>query len=251
MLNVLLVVGTVVVLAGIVLVVSDNHAPSHADRGRLARTSSQPRTSSVPRGSATPESVISSGSAPATPKPVVAYLGDDWTAGTGASDRAKRFTSLLSRSLHVVEKNFGVNGTGYAKTTSGATDFSGRVAGVVAAHPDLVVVSGGRNDTANYLATVAGDARALFAELHKKLPSATLVAVAPLWGDSDEPSALETIGKGVKDAVTAVGGTYLDLPDPIHGHPDFMADDADPNDKGYAAIAAALRPKLKPLLASA
>jgi lysophospholipase L1-like esterase len=45
-----------------------------------------------------------------------------------------------------------------------------------------------------------------------------------------------------------VGGTYLDIPDPIHGHPGFMADAADPNDRGYAAIAAALEPQLALLL---
>jgi lysophospholipase L1-like esterase len=69
-----------------------------------------------------------------------------------------------------------------------------------------------------------------------------------MWGDSDEPAAVREIGNVVKDAVTAAGGRYLDLPDPIRGHPSFMADAADPDDAGYAAIAAALEPKLEPLL---
>jgi lysophospholipase L1-like esterase len=57
-----------------------------------------------------------------------------------------------------------------------------------------------------------------------------------------------SLGAAIEDGVTAAGGTYLDLEDPIHGHPGFMADLADPNDDGYAAIAAALAPELEPLL---
>jgi lysophospholipase L1-like esterase len=58
------------------------------------------------------------------------------------------------------------------------------------------------------------------------------------------------LGSAVRQGVTAAGGTYLDLPDPIHGHPSYMADLADPNNQGYAAIAAALAPDLQPLLPS-
>jgi lysophospholipase L1-like esterase len=56
------------------------------------------------------------------------------------------------------------------------------------------------------------------------------------------------LGAAIKNGVTAAGGTYLDIPDPIHGHPDFMADAADPNNQGYAAIAAAVATQLEPLL---
>ena len=75
------------------------------------------------------------------------------------------------------------------------------------------------------------------------------LAVAPTWGDSDPPSGLADLAGAVKKAVTAVGGTYLSVRDPVRGHPDYMADDADPDDAGYAAIAKALAPRLRPLLA--
>jgi lysophospholipase L1-like esterase len=61
---------------------------------------------------------------------------------------------------------------------------------------------------------------------------------------------MAALSRAVKKAVTDVGGHYLDLADPIHGHPEYMADEADPNNEGYAAIAAAVGPSIQALLPS-
>ena len=236
--NLLMALAAVLVLGGAVYVVMNNHAPKNAGNG-IASRSAAPRSHPDPPSPAPTEQ----------PKPtVVAFLGDDWTAGTGASSNAKRFTTLVSKSLGFTERNLGADGTGYAKSSSDAGDFASRVKDVVAEHPDIVVVSGGRNDNTNSLATVTSRAHLLFDDLHEQLPHATLVAVTPWWGDSDTPKQIASIGQAVKQAVTSVGGSYLDVPDPIHNHPGYMADAADPDDDGYAAIATALEPKLKKLL---
>jgi acyl-CoA thioesterase-1 len=190
----------------------------------------------------------SGGSSSPSVRRVAAFLGDDWTAGVGASTRAKSYTRLLAGRLNLSEQNFGADGTGYAKASGSAGAYDARVDDVVAAKPDVVVVSGGRNDTSDYLPTLRKRIEALFAELHDRLPTARLIAVAPMWGDSDTPPELGPIAAAVKQYVTAAGGTYLDVADPIHGHPDYMGSAADPNDKGYAAIAVALAPKLRALL---
>ncbi len=121
---------------------------------------------------------------------------------------------------------------------------------MIAAHPDIVVVSGGRNDRADDPSTLASKATALFAALRQGLPSATLIAVAPWWGDSAQPAVLQQVATSVQQAVTAAGGTYLNLADPLFGHPDWMANAADPDDAGYHAIAESLEPKLQALLPS-
>jgi lysophospholipase L1-like esterase len=234
----LLAAAAVVVVAGAVWVVASNHPP--ASKGY--------QVDAVHVGPPPTTDPVSSRPAKKPKRLVVAFLGDDWTAGTGASGPKHRFTTLVSHDLHLVERNFGADGTGYAKATSSDGDYASRVAAVVAAHPDIVVVAGGRNDKSDSSATVASRARSLFSTLRAQLPHATLVALAPMWGDSDEPAVVGEIGNVVNDAVTAAGGKYLDLPDPIHGHPNFMASAADPDDAGYAAIAAALEPKLTPLL---
>lgn len=224
-------------------VIHNNHAPkSDAAPPRPVRATS----TSSPASS--PSLGIEGTTASQPAEPLIAFLGDDWTAGTGATGRPKRFTTLVCAQIGAREKNFGVAGTGYAKSSASGGAYESRIAAVVAAHPQIVVVSGGRNDNVDAPATAAAHARALFATLHTKLPDALLIAIAPFWGDSDLPPSMVALGAAVQDGVTAAGGTYLDVPDPIHGHPSFMKDLADPNDQGYAAIAAALAPELQPLL---
>lgn len=220
--------------------IPSNVAPPSAGT-RPARTLSS--TASNSSGTATAASAAAGGG-----EKVVAFLGDEWTAGAGSSATASRFASLLSSRLHVTQRNFGARGGGYGTSSD---RYESSVAEVVAAHPDVVVVTGGRNDLtpAHDLIATTGEVDRLFADLRAGLPNARLIAVAPFWGDSDLPQALVTLGREVKDAVTAAHGTYLDIADPIHGHPDFMADDVDPNDKGHAAIAAALASELEPLVA--
>jgi lysophospholipase L1-like esterase len=241
--NIALAVFAVVDLAAAVYVVRANHAPSSSAAPPPAvQVTSSPATATGSLG------VDATSATQAAGDPVIAFLGDDWTVGVGAGRRAERFSTLLCRQLPARERNFGVPGTGYAKTSDAGGAYQARVEAVVAAHPQVVVVSGGRNDRSDYPATAADAARRLFATLHTRLPDAVLVAVAPFWGDSDLPPEMVALGRAVEQGVTAAGGTYLDVPDPIHGHPTLMADDADPNAKGYAAIAAALEPQLAPLL---
>jgi lysophospholipase L1-like esterase len=231
-----LVVVAVVVfaLAGYVLV--HDNAVNRA--GRIPRL---PAAATI--GTSGPSSAGSS--APSGPPPIVAFVGDDWTSGVGASRKAQRFTTLLSAALNLDEKNFGVAGSGYAKQgTSGGGDYASRVGAVVAANPALVVVSGGRNDVTDNLSFAATRAQILFQQLRKKLPGAVVVAVSPLWGDSPATAPLKQVAQMVRRAANRAGVQYLGVPDPILGHANFMADAGHPNARGYAAIATALKPRL-------
>lgn len=237
-----------VVFAAAVYVITNNKAP--ADRGAAPGSNAAQLQTPTNSPSATASLGVDPTSATSTSaaSPRIAFLGDDWTAGSGASAKTLRFTTLLCARLHAVERNFGVAGTGYAKPSSTGGPYRSRVAAVVAADPQVVIVSGGRNDQSDDAATASDAAHALFATLHTKLPNAVLIGVAPFWGDSDLPPEMLSLAQAVNDAVTKAGGSYVDLPDPIHGHPAYMADAADPNDKGYEAIAAALEPQVQLLL---
>jgi lysophospholipase L1-like esterase len=256
--NIALAVLAVVVFGAAIYVIANNKAPArHGDTPGSAAAQQTPigsRSATIsnsashhphPTHSAAGGSTVTG--IPGTSL-VIAFLGDDWTTGLGATSKAKRFSTLVCDQLQAPERNFGVNGAGYAKAGTSGHDYRDQVSKIVAADPTVVVVSGGRNDYSDDAATTAAAAHALFAMLHEQLPHAVLVAIAPFWGDSDLPREMDTLSTAVKKAVTDAGGTYLDIPDPIHGHPSYMADAADPNDKGYAAIAAALEPQLRALL---
>ena len=184
-----------------------------------------------------------SGSSP--PAPVVAFLGDDWTSGTGASDLDKRFSTLVSAELHLTEKNLGVAGCGYAMLGRAGGDYLSRVPQVVATDPAMVVVSGGRNDVDTNLAFAAAHAKRLFQLLRSRLPEAVVVAVPPMWGDGKPPTALHKLARSVKQAVTKAGGHYVGGTDPLRGHPGYMADADHPDDDGYAAIAAVVAHRIQ------
>jgi lysophospholipase L1-like esterase len=235
----LVVVAVVVLaLAGYVLV----HDNAVTRAGRIPRL---PAADTV--GTSGPSSPDSS--APGGPPPVVAFVGDDWTSGVGASDKSQRFSTLVSAALKLDEQNFGVAGSGYAKQgPAGGGDYASRVGAVVAASPALVVVTGGRNDLTDNLAFAATRARRLFGQLRKKLPNADIVAVRPMWGDSPAPAALKKVARVIRLAAKAAGVPYLGVHDPILGHDRFMADAGHPNDRGYAAIATALTRRLTPFV---
>ena len=97
-------------------------------------------------------------------------------------------------------------------------DYDALVQQVIDAKPDMVVVSGGRNDKTDDHNTFANAAKDLFSTLAEKLPDAKIVAVKPFYGDSALPDSMSFVVDDVKSAVEAAGGTYLDLRDPIYNH---------------------------------
>ena len=253
----LLATATIVVLGGVVYVLSHNPTVPQAGQipgytapsfGVPSLTSTSPTTTPSATGSAhaavssNPESIASVAST------VIAFVGDDYTHGVGGSGGSKTFPSLVGASLHVHDESFYLDDAGYAKTDADGNAYGYLVSQVIAAHPDIVVVTGGRNDRADDPSTLTSKSAAFFSALRAGLPQAKIIAVAAWWGDSPQPAVLEQVDAAVNGGVTAAGGTYLDLPDPLFGHSDWMSDDADPNDQGYAAIAASLEPKLKALL---
>ena len=261
----LLIALTAAVLGGVVYVLGHNTKvpqagqtpgysapPASTSTSAVAEPSSAPASTSstAPAGSSSSTStqVATSSSAANTQSVLIAFVGDEYTHGVGGSGGAKTFPSLVAAALHVQYKSYYVDDAGYAKSDSNGHSYADLVDMVIAAHPDIVVVTGGRNDRPDDPTTLASKAKQLFADLRAGLPSAKIIGVAPWWGDSAQPPVLAQIATAVQNGVTAAGGTYFDITDPLFGHPSYMADDADPDDAGYAAIATSLEAKLQALL---
>ena len=179
------------------------------------------------------------------------WLGDSYTAGAKASTPEKSFAGIVSAAKPWAMANLARGGTGYitpvsdpaaAMTACGLSycpSYTEMIPPAVPYHPSVVVVNGGRNeiDTPNWPAGV----QAFFNTLRSTFPSATIVATSVIWDDDPVPPVLPGMCATVQAAVQSVGGTYVDLFDPLLGHPEFIAaDGVHPNDAGHAAIAAAL-----------
>lgn len=207
--------------------------------------------SASPSESASPaESPAASASAQAVgPASTVAFIGDSFTAGNGASSPEKRWTSLLSTTHEWTEDNKGHPQTGY--TVAGSTgdctaescpafpDVAPTLAGSGAS---LVIVSGGANDLAKDPAEVGSRVEATLTAIRTSLPEAKIVVVAPWWDMRPADERLTAITTAIKDATTAANATWIDVGQPIAGKSDdFTPDGFSPNDTGHAALAEAMK----------
>jgi hypothetical protein len=172
----------------------------------------------------------------------VAFLGDDFTEGAGATSQATRWTSLVAAHYGWVEKNFGVAGTGYSTGgTAGGTPYPARIAALAATAPTIVIVAGGRFDieSANGPTKIKTGVTATFTALRAALPKAVIIAESPVWPLTKPPAALALVAADVKAAVAAVGGRYLDIAEPLFGVAADVGPHSLPNNAGHAALARA------------
>ncbi|MFN8156666.1 MAG: SGNH/GDSL hydrolase family protein [Candidatus Nanopelagicales bacterium] len=178
--------------------------------------------------------------------PVVVYLGDSMVAGGMATSTLKRWTSLLAAHKGWLENNMSRGGTGYVKTSNASgcglaycPSLPEMAAEAVAARPEVVVVSAGRNDQAimgSDPASVQKAVDATFATLRAGLPNARIIALGPMYDDATPSANLLTIDGWVKAAAAAHGATYVaGVPTWLVGHPEWISSDGvHQNDAGHA-----------------
>ena len=172
--------------------------------------------------------------------PVVAFYGDSYTRGTGASNPDMRWSTRICDGRGWAELNPSVDGLGYVINR-------GLVGGdlvelIVAEKPDIVIVTMGLNDNfampdrADELREAIGDDLDTFAD---QLPDARLIVVEPFWHLDERPASVGTISGWVQDAARDAGADYIAGASRwLEGHPEWMAPDGvHPNDDGHAAIA--------------
>jgi lysophospholipase L1-like esterase len=178
---------------------------------------------------------------PALPRhPIVAFYGDSYTLGTGASSPAKRWSTIVCDERGWIEVNPSVNGLGFVNNR--AADHVDLPAEIIAERPDVVFVTMGLNDTFSYDGAAAQIHRAIDADIDRlasALPQARLIVVEPFWYSDDRPASLGVISGWVHDAAVRVGADWI--PGASHWiehHPEWMASDGlHPNDAGYAHLA--------------
>ncbi|HOB56949.1 MAG TPA: SGNH/GDSL hydrolase family protein [Rhodoglobus sp.] len=183
--------------------------------------------------------------------PRVAFYGDSYTLGTGASDPSLRWSSIICAERGWQEFNPSVNGLGFVNNR--ATDGEGDLPALVIANdPSIVFITMGLNDNFSY-DRAANQIRLRitedFTRLATALPDARFIVVEPFWYTDRRPESVEVIIGWVRDAAAAIGADYI--PGASHwieGHPEWMASDGlHPNDAGYAAMATRMDAELTKL----
>jgi lysophospholipase L1-like esterase len=183
--------------------------------------------------------------------PTVAFIGDSYTWGSGASTVDKRWTSLVAARMGWLEFNVGEGGTGYLKTFENRPNYYGQLDEITALRPDIVVVAGGQNDqdtlTANSPELFAAVSH-FYVQLRSRLPRARIIGVGPSFPDALTPERF-AFDRIVRDAVRAVGGQFVSLirPTSVIDPAMLEPDRVHVGDAGHAAIADRVLANLYPV----
>ncbi|MDM4763582.1 SGNH/GDSL hydrolase family protein [Galbitalea sp. SE-J8] len=171
----------------------------------------------------------------------VAFYGDSYTEGIGASDPSLRWSTIVCAARGWREHNVSVNGLGFVRNR---VEFGDRdtVQQTIDARPDIVVVTMGLNDNFAYPLTPAAIREQIGRDLRRirsALPDARLIVVEPFWYTDERPESVPVIIGWVRAAAAAVGADWVPGASRwIEGRPEWMASDGlHPNDAGYAELA--------------
>jgi lysophospholipase L1-like esterase len=148
--------------------------------------------------------------------PRTIIVGDSFTEGSGVStSNVNGFVQLFADAMGWDDVwGSGVGATGYLAAPGGKLTFRQRVAADVYAYsPDVVIIAGGRNDTASTAAAVGAEAELLFADIRSNLPSALLIVTSPFWqaGPQTHDAGLIAMRDAIRTAATNNGGLFVDL----------------------------------------
>lgn len=181
----------------------------------------------------------------ARPAPTVLFIGDSYSSGAGASTKEKRWTTLVSGQEGWVERNAALGGTGYVAESGPAgcgKEYCPPYRAALDAYfdangaPDVVVVSGGRNDLGK--PGVSAAVTEFWDDLCRR-SGVSVIVTSPLWHSAKEPASLVELADQIRSESGRCGARYLDLGQPLD-RPSLLAEDGvHPNDAGHAAIARA------------
>lgn len=185
---------------------------------------------------------------------MVAFYGDSYTRGTGASSPERRWSSIIAADRGWYEFNPSVDGLGFVNNRGPASGGDDLVEQIVDHEPapDVVIVTMGLNDNFSMPHRAADIEAAIDADLERLrtgLPDARLVVVEPFWYTDDRPDSVEQIIDWVEQAAERVGADHIPGASRwLEGHPEWMsADVIHPNDEGYAEIARRMDEELERL----
>lgn len=185
-------------------------------------------------------------SAPASPTeadadaPLIAFYGDSYTLGTGATDLTNRWSTRIAESRGWREFNPSVNGLGFINNRSlfGDGDLPSMI---IEQQPDLIMVTMGLND--NFSFDFAADAIEAqittdLRRLRDGVPDARIIVVEPFWYTAQQPESVGIISDWVRDAASDIGADYIPGASTwIAGRDGEMAADGlHPNGEGYALM---------------
>jgi acyl-CoA thioesterase-1 len=172
--------------------------------------------------------------------PVVVAIGDSIVEGHGL-DPSAAWPALLAEENGWRLTNLASDGSGFVTVGNNGDTFADQVEAAVKLRPSIVLLSGSSNDLGDDDASIAKATAQAIEHLRHALPHAQIVAVSPVWNDTQVPAQLRTIDADVVTAITAVGGSYLEVGQPFYDRRSLVQDDdVHPTNTGQEVLASAI-----------
>lgn len=185
------------------------------------------------------------GTTPAAPQPATAptprlrvvTLGDSLMSGAGLP-RGEAWPDLLAERDEVSVTNLACGGMGFVVAGECGTPYAGFSPAVAALQPELIIVQSSSNDFWQDADEIRADTDDTVVRLHEAAPDARIVGLSTIWNaDPEVPGDTVTTSDALRVAVSSVGGTFVDVGQPLAGHPDWLqVDDIHPTARGQKAI---------------
>ena len=177
----------------------------------------------------------------------VLTIGDSVMKGFGV-EAGQAWPDLVSQQDGWSLTTLACNGAGFlaiGNPDDCDSNFPSIVEAASSLHPDLVIIEGSSNDFGMSSSSLLESTVGAVSALHAKFPQAKIVGLSAVWGDTTVPDEIAEIDSQVQQAMTQVGGTYVDFGQPLSGHPELMqSDDVHPTAAGQQVLAAAIKDAL-------
>lgn len=139
------------------------------------------------------------------------FLGDSYTTGwNGAGLGARGWPRRVGLAKGWRTVNLAVAGTGFINPGWTNQPVRTRVSAAIRQHPDVVFIASGHNDSRWTVAATAKAADKVIDRLHKALPNAILVIVAPIWPSGSPPTRCLRLRDHLRRKAAAVDAIFID-----------------------------------------
>ncbi len=181
-----------------------------------------------------------------TPAHEIVMIGDSVMSGYGLDDGTNWPAILADRSGEDIV-NLACPGAGFTSIGDCDDDFAGIAAEAITLDPATVIIQSSDNDFGSDPDELDRTTLDTVRLLHAALPHTQIVGLSTVRyiteGSEDELAA--TAG-ALSDAIADVGGTYVDVGQPLAGQPDLVQDDEEhPTEDGQVALARAMQSALE------
>jgi lysophospholipase L1-like esterase len=145
--------------------------------------------------------------------------------------------------------NDGCDGAGVLTSGDPAkcdSNYAGIIGATANLQPGIVIIEGSSNDFGQNNSDLLTATVTELKEIKSEFPSAQIVGLSTLWGSTAPPAQLVQVNSQIETAVEQVGGTYIDIGQPMEGHPELMqTDDVHPNAAGQLVLATTIQVALQ------